>query len=455
MWWRADVKNWQCLLWLCLLCGSVQPLVTTLSDVPVAETNLFLHHVTKQIKTRSDLVCQHYLQTNLHVPKSMTHWLRLKTWADFVTKVNSYELKPDEQSVLVHIVGGVGVGRLFAQMRESLPQGKVTTNHPKKKRKQGKVRARGRETRQLSGQPMMRYNVTIGSRQVRMFIEKSNYVSESIIDRAMTQLNKRVTFLHIEGANWGILSEVIRDRTMQDTRRSLTYRLISEGADMNSLRHFLDHDKVVAYVVNGAVSDELGVHPKVVPVPLGVSPNHSFALMNSLDQLNFQPVRKNKLMVVNVNPTVTRAPLIENLRNKIHPSLLDIAYDVHTPHSTLYATVSQAKFVFCPSGLGLDTYRMWEALLLGAIPVVESNPGGLDRTYASLPVLVVKDFRDITEELLMKAYVCFKENVGRFRFEHLTQGYWIDVVRRVQQTGSPEVYNSEHPVVNPHCHFMK
>jgi hypothetical protein len=37
---------------------------------------------------------------------------------------------------------------------------------------------------------------------------------------------------------------VIKNRTMSDLSRSLAFRLISENADHESLRHFLNHDKV-------------------------------------------------------------------------------------------------------------------------------------------------------------------------------------------------------------------
>ena len=35
--------------------------------------------------------------------------------------------------------------------------------------------------------------------------------------------------------------------------------------------------------------------------------------------------------------------------------------------------ISYSKFVICPPGIGYDTYRMWEVLSMGGIPVVESR----------------------------------------------------------------------------------
>lgn len=65
-------------------------------------------------------------------------------------------------------------------------------------------------------------------------------------------------------------------------------------------------------------------------------------------------------------------------------------------------------------------YRLWETILLGSIPIVESSPG-LDRAYAMLPVLVVKNFKVVTPQLLKKAYPCFLRHANQFRFDHLRE----------------------------------
>lgn len=197
-------------------------------------------------------------------------------------------------------------------------------------------------------------------------------------------------------------------------------------------------------------------------------------------QLREGAVKKNKLLVVNVHATRTRfewwfeydliiiswfvltlcyilvrAPLIDLLQTNIKQSDIDVGYNPHIQQTELYRKVATSKFVFCPSGLGLDTYRLWESLILGAIPIVESNPVGLDRTYGSLPVLVVENFAHVSEKLLHDAYSCFLQNARLYHFQHLSQGYWVDVIRRIQNTGCVDVYNLEHQAVNAYCNFMQ
>ena len=54
--------------------------------------------------------------------------------------------------------------------------------------------------------------------------------------------------------------------------------------------------------------------------------------------------------------------------------------------------LSRSKFVLCPEGTGLDTHRVYESLLCGAIPVVLRNP--LSNLYEQLPVCILDNWTD-------------------------------------------------------------
>ena len=64
------------------------------------------------------------------------------------------------------------------------------------------------------------------------------------------------------------------------------------------------------------------------------------------------------------------------------------------------------SFVICPHGGGLDCHRNWEALCLGCIPIVKTSP--IDKLYSDLPVLIIKDWHIITQELLNDTLSVFK-----------------------------------------------
>ena len=117
-----------------------------------------------------------------------------------------------------------------------------------------------------------------------------------------------------------------------------------------------------------------------------------------------------------------------------------------------YWNIATSCFVLCPSGLGYDTYRLWETLLLGSIPIVESN-AGFDRTYSYLPVLVVKSYSLLSPALLMRAYECFTTHQHAFHNEHLTQQYWLGVIDTAVRTASVDHMRREHPPRHAVCDF--
>jgi hypothetical protein len=82
-------------------------------------------------------------------------------------------------------------------------------------------------------------------------------------------------------------------------------------------------------------------------------------------------------------------------------------------------------FVLSPHGNGLDCHRTWEALVLGCIPIVKTS--SLDDMYNELPVLIVKEWSDMTEDLLNNTILEFKTKI--FNYDKLLLSYWIRKIR--------------------------
>lgn len=68
-----------------------------------------------------------------------------------------------------------------------------------------------------------------------------------------------------------------------------------------------------------------------------------------------------------------------------------------------YNELLHSKFVVAPSGFGRDTFRFWEALTLGTVPVLRRLPSAasaeMDK-YAGLPVVWVDEWDQVTPHLL-------------------------------------------------------
>ena len=95
----------------------------------------------------------------------------------------------------------------------------------------------------------------------------------------------------------------------------------------------------------------------------------------------------------------------------------------------LWETKTRYAFVVSPHGNGLDCHRTWESLVLGNIPIVKRSP--LDPLYDGLPVVIVDDWREITEQSLRSWLDLHAEAFSRPSVqERLTNRYWIEHMRR-------------------------
>ena len=95
---------------------------------------------------------------------------------------------------------------------------------------------------------------------------------------------------------------------------------------------------------------------------------------------------------------------------------------------------SRYVFILSPFGGGIDCYRTWEALMFGHIVILESSP--LDHLYDGLPVVILDDWRHITEKNLTLWYTkYFFNQTARNNLkvqEKLTTKYWIDYMKQLR-----------------------
>ena len=75
-----------------------------------------------------------------------------------------------------------------------------------------------------------------------------------------------------------------------------------------------------------------------------------------------------------------------------------INYSLQLDRSDLWKTKRRYVFSISPHGNGLDCYRTWEDLILGCIVIIKTS--SLDSLYEGLPVVIVKDWSEITEKTL-------------------------------------------------------
>ena len=92
-----------------------------------------------------------------------------------------------------------------------------------------------------------------------------------------------------------------------------------------------------------------------------------------------------------------------------------------------HASLRRAKFVYSPIGSGLDCHRHYEALLFGAIPLVEYEET-LVELLAPFPVVFVREWREARAPRLRQLWVRAKELAATFNYTELRRDVWIQRV---------------------------
>jgi len=123
----------------------------------------------------------------------------------------------------------------------------------------------------------------------------------------------------------------------------------------------------------------------------------------------------------------------EDRKTIFHKILLTglIDHSNFVPRSELWKIKGQYAFSISPHGNGLDCHRTWEDLVLGCIVIVKSSP--LDALYQDLPVVIVKDWQEITQENLELWIEKYKDAFTNPIYrEKLTNNYWVNKIKNTR-----------------------
>lgn len=103
-------------------------------------------------------------------------------------------------------------------------------------------------------------------------------------------------------------------------------------------------------------------------------------------------------------------------------------------HVGFHTKLATYRFVVSPHGGGWDCYRTWEILFMGSYPIVKTSQ--IDILYKDLPVLIVKEWSDITPELMNRTYHEFMSKT--WNFDQLYLSYWEQkIYKKRAEFGAP------------------
>jgi hypothetical protein len=228
--------------------------------------------------------------------------------------------------------------------------------------------------------------------------------------------NLRHVLMHPFDSNWGEFSDYVPNRTVDwgyhgDCR---------EDGDDDDRKYweYLNHPNLSAVFT---VQHQWFDHPKVHSVPLGP---HSGDQATAALRSGFTD--RNNSLFLSLSDYEHRVGITERVVANFGGTIANHYHD----GTDYYEMLRTSKFVLCPSGLGWDTYRAWEALVMGAIPILETyrRKDGLYRAYDDLPVLWVEHFDNVTPELLEREYPRILMGAREYVFEKLTNRWWTDLI---------------------------
>ena len=164
-------------------------------------------------------------------------------------------------------------------------------------------------------------------------------------------------------------------------------------------------------------------HVSLHPIPLGISDSYNLNNFSTNHISNYQQTpfdEKIDKLFINFRKNTNskeREKLVDSLKHKEF-----VYHDEYSNDPVSYIDkLSNYKFVLCPWGNGIDTYRLWETLFSGSIPVVKKHDAY--KKFKKLPIIFYENNEDLTLDYLVENEKNINLDYSR---EFLTVDFWIN-----------------------------
>jgi hypothetical protein len=161
-------------------------------------------------------------------------------------------------------------------------------------------------------------------------------------------------------------------------------------------------------------------HPKLSSLPLGLA-NQRWAHgdLNIVKKVSAEKINRDSLVYMNFDLSTNR-----ERRAMVYDKFHGKDYVLETPSKSFadyLRDLRSSKYVLSPPGRGIDCHRVWESILMGAIPIVERSHNM--SFYEKMPIILVDDWDTISEKWLDDKY----DEIRSKDFEDVMKlDYWVD-----------------------------
>lgn len=212
---------------------------------------------------------------------------------------------------------------------------------------------------------------------------------------------------------------------------------VPEELNVETVEAILGHPQVMAWYTQNWDGT---YHPKLFPLPIGLDLHSRRSAWNLCGWWGSQllhliawlarPIteRKGELLL---DAHFQVSAFDRGQRHQLR-ELMEGCADCHILEGRLtrpevWREYSRHRFVLSPAGQGLDCHRTWEALLLGAIPIVLES--SLNPLYESLPVVIVKDWSEVLDPEKRQGWLQkLRPDSSKVR-EALSVRHWVSKMR--------------------------
>jgi hypothetical protein len=190
------------------------------------------------------------------------------------------------------------------------------------------------------------------------------------------------------------------------------------GLDFHTLAEKTSSGAEHRWGTGASVHEQQGVLDAIVLSLPHVS-KRRIAVMGS----KFSRTKKRRRVVENVKglKLVDLEPLVSDSNKSLLPNLREGL------RTRTWRAHGKYVFVLSPPGYGLDCHRTWEALVLGCIPIVQSDKR--NPLFEGLPVVTVDTWEEVTDCAIEKWH---KEMIAVSRFwsgrQRLEMAYWENMI---------------------------
>lgn len=259
--------------------------------------------------------------------------------------------------------------------------------------------------------------------------------------------------------NWGFFSSYLENRTAN-------WGECCKGDIEKKIYEILDNENLLLFVIGGHTNI---THPKLLVRPLGIQDlDKRYIKGKSKKQMLWDYMRnyaankkpKKNFVFTSIANSVSRPQLIRCIEPKFTEGELTVHRYCHDkekvkkgtkgmcqnriPVHKFYQRVAMSRIVLTLPGVGYDTYRLWESMYMGAMPLMERNVG-FDKPLYRLPALLVDDWSSVTPDLLRSAYVEAMYRADEFDYARLNQQNWYDFLLNVSTTKSVQTVYDRYP----------